>query len=391
MAGGVEMQIRNVYLSNFRHTLPSRRVPQEEGLAWVQNHRDRILMKQGLETQTLSTLSKMFKHVAAKPKQIAYRYSDLPDLASEGIGQAMPILQQQPHFQQSSPLVPLSLLEADLDARMEYYTSVANQKTRELYAGDDLQPDHIIHVTCTGYVAPSAVQQLILEKNWQGEIGVSHAYHMGCYAAFPTVRLARALVLADHLKVDIVHTEFCSLHFDFRRIDPQQFVIESLFADGYIKYSVTDQQPLRGLRLIDTSEHLISDSSQLMTWRPGSQAFAMTLDRRIPDMIKGRIKALVDKFIEGHRHEMGQEDPLFIIHPGGPKIIDQLAEVLQLQEPQIAASRQVLSARGNMSSATVPHIWQAVLDDNSMPPGRSIVSMAFGPGLTVFLSLSQIV
>jgi predicted naringenin-chalcone synthase len=36
-----------------------------------------------------------------------------------------------------------------------------------------------------------------------------------------------------------------------------------------------------------------------------------------------------------------------------------------------------------MSSATLPHIWQRVLDDRAAPRGTVIASLAFGPGLTM--------
>ena len=36
-----------------------------------------------------------------------------------------------------------------------------------------------------------------------------------------------------------------------------------------------------------------------------------------------------------------------------------------------------------MSSATLPHIWEAMLADPEVEPGSLVVSLAFGPGLTV--------
>jgi len=42
-----------------------------------------------------------------------------------------------------------------------------------------------------------------------------------------------------------------------------------------------------------------------------------------------------------------------------------------------------LLERGNMSSATLPHVWQAIASSASVSDGRLIVSLAFGPGLTL--------
>lgn len=36
-----------------------------------------------------------------------------------------------------------------------------------------------------------------------------------------------------------------------------------------------------------------------------------------------------------------------------------------------------------MSSATVPHILKAILEEDAIPEGSRIVSLAFGPGFTI--------
>ncbi|HEY0468512.1 MAG TPA: 3-oxoacyl-[acyl-carrier-protein] synthase III C-terminal domain-containing protein, partial [Polyangiaceae bacterium] len=71
------------------------------------------------------------------------------------------------------------------------------------------------------------------------------------------------------------------------------------------------------------------------------------------------------------------------VHPGGPKIIDRGREVQDLEPAQVQASRDVLFEHGNMSSATLPHVWQRVLSYDGVKPGTLVLSLAFGPGLTV--------
>ncbi|HTU82947.1 MAG TPA: 3-oxoacyl-[acyl-carrier-protein] synthase III C-terminal domain-containing protein, partial [Candidatus Acidoferrales bacterium] len=58
-------------------------------------------------------------------------------------------------------------------------------------------------------------------------------------------------------------------------------------------------------------------------------------------------------------------------------------------EPQVAISRQVLFEHGNMASATAPHIWQRIVDSPDIAPGTKVISMAFGPGLTVIGALFE--
>jgi len=57
--------------------------------------------------------------------------------------------------------------------------------------------------------------------------------------------------------------------------------------------------------------------------------------------------------------------------------------VLELDAAQVRTSREVLRDHGNMSSATLPHVWMRLAGDPQVAPGTLIPSLAFGPGLTV--------
>jgi len=69
--------------------------------------------------------------------------------------------------------------------------------------------------------------------------------------------------------------------------------------------------------------------------------------------------------------------------------IDELAGLLGLAPEQVQASNAVLREYGNMSSATLPHVWKALLEDPAVPDATPIVSLAFGPGLTVSGAILQ--
>jgi len=64
-------------------------------------------------------------------------------------------------------------------------------------------------------------------------------------------------------------------------------------------------------------------------------------------------------------------------------------DVLRLEPAQTSFSRDILLNYGNMSSATLPHIWQKILADGVLL--EIVVSFAFGPGLTVFGSILRVV
>ena len=59
-----------------------------------------------------------------------------------------------------------------------------------LFKVDFDPPSDVVHVSCTGYVSPSAVQRLIERKHWNVRTQATQVYHMGCYAALPALRVA---------------------------------------------------------------------------------------------------------------------------------------------------------------------------------------------------------
>lgn len=297
---------------------------------------------------------------------------------------------------------------AGMAARMEVFAGIADRMLEGFYPEPgptgppgsvvpDAPPDEIIHVTCTGYVAPSAAQKLVARRGWQDRVAVTHAYHMGCYASLPALRMASAYLASPrsrHRKgnrIDIVHTEACTLHLDPARHEPEQLVVQSLFSDGHIRYSLMDEAGASGggLRLLGVHEEIVPGSEGAMGWRLGDHGMRMILAREVPDLIAGSLKGFLRRMFDrvGADPAEALSRGVFAIHPGGPRIIDKVAGLLELSPRQVAASRGILKAYGNMSSATLPHVWATMLADPDLPSGTLISSLAFGPGLTVYGAL----
>jgi len=98
--------------------------------------------------------------------------------------------------------------------RSQFYRERTGQAFERFYAEEAEPPAVLIHVTCTGYLAPSGAQRLVAGRDWGRSTEVIHAYHMGCYASLPAVRLAAGFVGGGRSRVDLVHTELCTLHMD---------------------------------------------------------------------------------------------------------------------------------------------------------------------------------
>ncbi|HET9958447.1 MAG TPA: 3-oxoacyl-[acyl-carrier-protein] synthase III C-terminal domain-containing protein [Polyangiaceae bacterium] len=284
--------------------------------------------------------------------------------------------------------------------RSRTYDRIALSALQKLYPEIDREsaPCDLVHVTCTGYAAPSAAQRWVSESGFGQLTRVTHAYHMGCYAALPALRIASGLLSgraensssklpSRRPSAHIVHTELCTLHMNPLLHDPEQLVVQSLFGDGFIGYEVVGASDLAageaGLQVLSVDEWIVPDSAQSMTWICADNGMHMTLARDVPQRLSAPLRAFVDHLLnEAGLDKSERHRAILAIHPGGPRILDLVRDTLERDESAIAESRRVLAENGNMSSATLPHIWMRLLEDPAVGEDRAIVTLAFGPGLT---------
>ncbi len=282
-----------------------------------------------------------------------------------------------------------------LNVRMNLFKETAGQVFEKLYATEEVAPDDIVHVTCAGYLAPSPAQEYVSKRKWF-ETQVTHSYHMGCYGAFPAVKMACGFIASSYHSllfkkklVDIVHTEFLSTHLNVQDTDPGNIVNMTLFGDGFVKYSAYPEDEfvkrnVPGLKLIANHEEIIGGSLKELTWTPGPYQFDMFLSKNIPIILGESVEVFVKKLCKkaGLNFDEVKNDLVYAIHPGGPKILNYIKDILGLSDEHIKHSQKIFKDNGNMSSATIPHIWKEIIDSNEVEKGKIILSMGFGPGLT---------
>ena len=350
-------KIVSMLLTHFRSLRPSHQATQAEALEWFAS----AYAMAGFE------IREEILRVGCKPPAIEKRGSVIPDYLHQN-------WDKMEIYRLKESKSGLGLKE-----RMERFGREADLAFETLYQDETVAPDDLIHVTCTGYVAPSAAQAWVSKKRWQTT--VTHAYHMGCYGAFPAIRMGRAFLAAEpHKKrVDVVHTEICSLHSNPSNQRLDQIICQTLFADGFIRYEIVRDCKEPHLELQSIQEELIPNSLDSMHWNLTSHNFEMKLAKEIPVQIARALPAFLNRL--GVQDQL--QEAFFAVHPGGPRILQQIQDRLGLKDIQMQPSVTILREHGNMSSATVPHIWQHILENPQIPDGALIVSLAFGPGLTI--------
>jgi predicted naringenin-chalcone synthase len=238
---------------------------------------------------------------------------------------------------------------------------------------------HLFTASCTGFMAPGLDSALIESLGLSPEIRRVHVGFMGCHAAFNTLAAARDVVRADSAaKVLVCCVELCTLHFAYGW-DPGKLVANALFADGAAA-AVVGQSELddsAAWRLADTASLLMPNCADAMTWRIGNHGFEMTLSPGIPSLIRAHLRPWIESWLA--RHDLKITDVAgWAIHPGGPKVLDAVADALTLPPEALVHSREILLHHGNMSSATVLFILRRMMQESL---GGPCVAIGLGPGL----------
>jgi predicted naringenin-chalcone synthase len=278
--------------------------------------------------------------------------------------------------------------------RMERYVDesvpLATDAVARALAAADRKPADIgllAVVSCTGYATPGVDQLVAAKLGFAPSLQRLLIGHMGCYGAVPGLGAVADFVTARRQPAVLACVELASLHVQPPTADMEQVVAHALFSDAVS--AVVMEPPAEGqdggLALVDVAACTVADAASLMTWSVTDNGFRMTLDRHVPDVLAAHVGPAVDDLLA--RNQLGRGDvAAWAVHPGGPRILDVVADRLGLADDDLAASRHVLAEHGNCSSATLLLVL-AELRRRARPAGAPVVAMAFGPGLTLYACL----
>lgn len=257
-------------------------------------------------------------------------------------------------------------------------------RVADVMAGDVAQ---LVTVSCTGFAAPGVDLALIDALGLPAAVGRTAIGFMGCHGALNGLRVADALARAvPGEPVLLCCVELCTLHFQYG-YELGRIVSNALFADGAAAAVVTHDAgaDASSPRLLAQASTVLPDSADEMTWRIGDHGFEMTLSPRVPEWVARHVGPWLSGWLETHGLAAG-EVAGWAIHPGGPKVIDAVADALALPPGAADASRGVLADHGNMSSPTVLFILERLRAQAVRGP---VVVMAFGPGLVAEAALLE--
>ena len=247
---------------------------------------------------------------------------------------------------------------------------------------DPLDIGLFVVCSCTGYVTPGLDILLARDLGMAATTQRLFVGHMGCYAALPGMGAAADFVTARGRPALVLCCELTSLHVQPATRDPQQIIAHSLFSDAAAALVLMPAGA--GLTVREVTAMTDTTTSDHMTWDVTDLGFRMGLSPKVPDALSLHVAPVVDKLLARHDMVRGDVDG-WVVHPGGPRILDVVRDELGLTEADLAASRRVLAEHGNCSSPTVLMILDALR--SVRPDNRRVLMMAFGPGLTLYAAL----
>jgi hypothetical protein len=117
-------------------------------------------------------IKNLFQRYCVKPAQISQRLFECDDIYSDNF------LNNQIYKINEIQNNGSNILE-----RANFFSEKSFDVFHKFYdlSSDFKRPDHIIHVTCTGYISPSAAQKIIAEDRWNHLTEITHAYQHALY------------------------------------------------------------------------------------------------------------------------------------------------------------------------------------------------------------------
>jgi predicted naringenin-chalcone synthase len=236
-------------------------------------------------------------------------------------------------------------------------------------------------VCCTGYGTPGLDLRLASDMGMSNELQRVHIGHMGCYAAIPGLRTVSDFVIAHQQPALLLCLELTSLHIQEPEQNLEQIVAHAIFADAAAAV-VVEPGTKPGWEVLDTLAVTDHHTASLMTWDITDHGFRMGLSAMVPKVLGKHVRPVTEKLLAKRGLSLDDIEG-WAIHPGGRRIVEVVGEELGLDDAQLDTSLGVLNDFGNCSSPTV----LLVLERLEVRTGGYAVAMAFGPGLTLYMTL----
>jgi len=248
----------------------------------------------------------------------------------------------------------------------------------------------IFFTTVTGVASPSIDALLINRMGINRNIRRVPIFGLGCVAGAAGIARAADYVRAYPAQAAaLVSVELCSLTLQRGDLSVANLISSGLFADGSAAVVVTgEERGSTGPRILATRSVFYPDTEEMMGWNVSERGFRIVLSVEVPKLIRDNLGHDVDSFLADNGHQRSDLRS-WVLHTGGPKILEATADALDLHNGELDPSWECLRKVGNLSSASVLVVLEDVMRHRRPEPGSLGLLAAMGPGFCSELILLQ--
>jgi alkylresorcinol/alkylpyrone synthase len=153
-----------------------------------------------------------------------------------------------------------------------------------------------------------------------------------------------------------------------------------LFGDGAAATVVVGSEvESNGPEILATKSVFYPNTERVMGWEISEKGFHIVLSPEVPDTVVRHLGEDVDAFLA--EQDLCRGDiKSWIMHTGGPKVLEATATALGITAKDLEASWECLRKVGNLSSTSVLLVLEDVYKHRRPDPGTLSILAAMGPG-----------
>ncbi|WP_255946238.1 type III polyketide synthase [Streptomyces odontomachi] len=245
--------------------------------------------------------------------------------------------------------------------------------------------DVIIYVSCTGFMMPSLTAWLINNMGFPSDTRQIPIAQLGCAAGGAAINRAHDFCTAyPESNALIVACEFCSLCYQPMDLGIGSLLSNGLFGDG-VAAAVVRGRGGEGVELQRNGSYLIPKTEDWIAYDVRATGFHFLLDKRVPATMEPLAPAL--KQLAGDHGWDACDLDFYIVHAGGPRILDDLSKFLRVPPEAFRFSRATLTEYGNIASAVVLDALRRLFEEGGAEHQAKGLLAGFGPGITAEMAL----
>ena len=178
----------------------------------------------------------------------------------------------------------------------------------------------------------------------------------------------------------LLSVELCSLTLQRDDLSMAHLISALLFGDGAAATIIVgSKRKSDGPEILATKSIFYPHTERVMGWDISEKGFRIVLSPEVPDTVVKHLGKDVDAFLAEQGHNRS-DIKTWVMHTGGPKVLEATATALGLQEKDLAASWECLRKVGNISSTSVLLVLEDVYMNRRPEQGSLSILAAMGPG-----------